>query len=215
MISRELNLADSRFARICSTALRRVFCSSKPKTVAPISPASQKKVQPASWIFRPNSWPSRFWTSLQPDAQGSLSNRRHSGKSVPSLIRIVPVLMVSGIWALLGIYSGTLFGSSWRRRLDVCVGLDLCNWSSFQAAFLMSFLVAGILTLLISEAFRDSRIISTAVQKAVQGSHSNRTDSGKSATSSISLVPVLFVSAIGVSLALTVARRTPTLTALR
>ncbi len=45
MISRELNSADSRFAKICSTALRSVFCSSKPKTVAPISPASQKKVE--------------------------------------------------------------------------------------------------------------------------------------------------------------------------
>jgi hypothetical protein len=47
-------------------------------------------------------------------------------------IRMVPVLMVSGIWALLGVYSGTLFGSSWRLRLDVSVRLYLCNWRSFK-----------------------------------------------------------------------------------
>ena len=39
---------------------------------------------------------------------------------------MVPVLIVSGIWALLGVYSGALFGSNWRRRLHVWVGLDLC-----------------------------------------------------------------------------------------
>src|SRR4029077_3915403 len=118
MISRELNSADSRFARICSTALRSVICSSRPERVAPISPGRHEKVQPALWIFRPNSYPSRFLTNLQPGAQGSLSNRRISGRSVPSLIRMVPILIVSGIWALLGVYSGTLFGS-WRLRLDV------------------------------------------------------------------------------------------------
>ena len=132
MISKELNSADSRFARICSTAVRSVLCSSRPKRVAPISPGLQEKVQPASWIFRPNPYPSRFLTNRQPGAQGSLSNRRSSGKSVPSLIRMVPILMVSGIWALLGAYSGTLFGSSWRLRLDVSVGLYLCNWRSFK-----------------------------------------------------------------------------------
>jgi hypothetical protein len=58
-----------------------------------------------------------FLTNLQPGAQGSLSNRRTSGKSVPSLIRMVPVLTASGTWALLGVYSGTFFVSSWRRRL--------------------------------------------------------------------------------------------------
>jgi hypothetical protein len=124
MISKELDSADSRFARICSTALRSVICSSRPKRVAPISPDLLEKVQPASWIFRPNPYPSRFLTNLQPGAQGSLSNRRSSGKSVPSLIRMVPIFMVSGIWALLGVYSGTLFGSSWRLRLDVSVDSD-------------------------------------------------------------------------------------------
>ena len=57
----------------------------------------------------------------------AFSNRRNSGKSVPSLIRMVPVLMVSGIWALLGVYSGTSFGSIWRQRFVVSAGLSLCN----------------------------------------------------------------------------------------
>src|SRR5713226_4915710 len=96
------------------------------------SPPGEGPSHPASWIFRPNPYPSRFLTNLQPGAQGSLSNRRTFGKSVPSLIRMVPVLMVFGIWALLGVYSGRLLGSSWRRRLDVSVGLNLCNWSSFK-----------------------------------------------------------------------------------
>src|SRR5260221_14205801 len=80
---------------------------------------------PYTTLFR-----SRSLTNRQPDTQDSLSNRRVSGKSVPSLIRMVPVLKVSGIWALLGVYSGTLFGSSWRRRLDVSVGLNLGRPSS-------------------------------------------------------------------------------------
>src|SRR5258708_25741815 len=133
MISKLLNSADSRFARICPTALRSVFCSSRPKTVAPISPARQEKVQLASWIFRPNPSPSRFLTNLQPGAQGSLSNRRPSGKSVPSLLRMAPVLKVSGIWALLGVYSDTLFDGSWRRRFDLSVGLILFKRSSFRS----------------------------------------------------------------------------------
>jgi len=98
MISKVLNSADSRFARICPTALRSVFCSSRPKTVAPISPARQEKVQPASWIFRPNPSPSRFLTNFQPGAQGSLSNRRTFGKSVPSLDQDGPRL--EGVWHL-------------------------------------------------------------------------------------------------------------------
>jgi hypothetical protein len=35
---------------------------------------------------------------------------------------MVPVLIVSGVWGLLGVYSGALFGSNWRGQLDV--GLD-------------------------------------------------------------------------------------------
>src|SRR5467141_3556869 len=50
--------------------------------------------------------------------------------------------------------------------------------------FLMSFFVGGILTGLFSSIIRNSRIISSAVQKAVQGSLSNRRDSGKIAPSS-------------------------------
>jgi hypothetical protein len=82
--------------------------------------------------FSSQSVPIEILTNLQPGAQGSLSNRRTSGKGVACLIRIVPGLMASGIWALLGVYSGTLFGSSWRLRLDVSVGLYLCNWRSFK-----------------------------------------------------------------------------------
>src|SRR5260221_7843733 len=89
---------------------------------------------PYTTLFR-----SRSLTNRQPDTQDSLSNRRVSGKSVPSLIRMVPVLKVSGIWALLGVYSGTLFGSSWRRRLDVSVGLHLCRPSSPPPPFIFSF----------------------------------------------------------------------------
>lgn len=92
---------------------------------------SQKKVHPASWIFRPNPSPSRFLTNLHPVAQGSLSNRSASGKNVPSLIRIVPALIVSAIWDLLGVYSDPLFRSNWRRQPDVCVGFELCYLSSF------------------------------------------------------------------------------------
>jgi hypothetical protein len=65
--------------------------------------------------------------TLQPDEKASLSIGRFAGKGVASLIKMVPVLKVSGIWALLGVYSGALFGRSWRRRLDVSVGLNLCN----------------------------------------------------------------------------------------
>src|SRR6266478_5821311 len=61
-----------------------------------------------------------------------------------------------------------------------------------QDAFLMSFFVAGTLTCLFSCAFRNSRIISPAMYKEVQGSLSDRTDSGKRAPSSISLVPHCF-----------------------
>ena len=50
---------------------------------------------------------------------------RASGKNVPSLIRIVPVLIVSAIWDLLGVYSDPFFRSSWRRQLDVCVRFEL------------------------------------------------------------------------------------------
>ena len=124
MISKELNSADSRFARICSTALRSVICSSRPKRVAPISPGLQEKVQPASWIFRPNPYPSRFLTNLQPGAQGSLSNRRTSGKSVPSLIRMA-----------LGLFSVSTvahFSAATGVGGSVSVGLNLCKCSSFR-----------------------------------------------------------------------------------
>jgi hypothetical protein len=125
VISKELNFPDFRFAKIRLTALRTVFWLSKPNTVAPISPAIQKKVHPASLIFRPNPYPSRFLTNRQPVAHGSLSNRSASGKDVPSLIRMVPVLIVSAIWDLLGVYSDPLFRSSWRQQLDVCVRFEL------------------------------------------------------------------------------------------
>jgi hypothetical protein len=103
VISKELNSPDFRFAKIRLIALRTVFCPSKPNTVAPNSPANQKNVHPASLIFRLNPYPSRFLTNLQPVAQGSLSNRSASGKNVPSLIRMVPALIVSAIWNLLSV----------------------------------------------------------------------------------------------------------------
>src|SRR5260370_17277342 len=86
--------------------------------VALISPARQKNVHPASWTFRPNPYPSRFLTNLQPVAQGSLSNCNASGKNVPSLIRMVLVLIVSAIWPLLGV-------SSLPFRLPYLISLTL------------------------------------------------------------------------------------------
>ena len=126
MISKELNFPDFRFPKIRLTALRTVFCPSKPNTVAPISPASQKKLHPASLIFRPNPYPSRFLTNLQPVAQGSLSNRSASGKNMPSLIRIVPLLIVSAIWApILALFSRRLpqFSNDSTGRVERGPGL--------------------------------------------------------------------------------------------
>src|SRR5467141_522072 len=96
VISKELNFSDFSLARISSIVLRTIFSSSIPKTVALISPARQKKVHPASRISRSNPRLSRSLTSLQPGTLHSLSNRTASGKSVPSLIRMVPVLIVFG-----------------------------------------------------------------------------------------------------------------------
>lgn len=65
-ISKELNFSHSRFARIRSIARRTIFSPSIPKTVAFVSYARQKKVHLASWIFRPNPYPPRLVTYLQP-----------------------------------------------------------------------------------------------------------------------------------------------------
>jgi hypothetical protein len=51
--------------------------------------------------------------------------------------------MVSGIGALLGVYRGALFGTSWRRRLNVSLGLSLYNWSSFKPPSSGRFLSEG------------------------------------------------------------------------
>ena len=50
-------------------------------------------------------------TSLQPGTQHSLSNWKASGKSAPSFIRTVPVLIVSAIWVLFVDYGDPLFSS--------------------------------------------------------------------------------------------------------
>ena len=109
MISKELNFSEFILARIRLTALRTFFCPSKPKTIVLISPAMQKKVHPASWILRSNAYASRSLTNRQPVAQGSLSNRSVFGKNVPSLKRMVPVLIVSAIRNLLSVYSDPCF----------------------------------------------------------------------------------------------------------
>src|ERR1035437_6045644 len=57
---------------------------------------------PAYHLFSVNTEDSHFCFTSQPDAQGSVSNRSASGKSVPSLIRMVPALIVSGIEVLTG-----------------------------------------------------------------------------------------------------------------
>src|SRR6267378_3308203 len=95
VISKELNFSDFSLARISSIVLRTIFSSSIPNTVALISPARQKKVHPASRISRSNPRLSRSLTNLQPGTVHSLSNRTASGKSVPSLISMVPVFIVS------------------------------------------------------------------------------------------------------------------------
>jgi hypothetical protein len=63
----------------------------------------------------------------------------------------------------------------------------------------MSFFDGGTGTFLFSHDFRNFRITSPTTKKAVHGSLSNRTDSGKRAPSTFSLVPVLIVFAISVS----------------
>jgi len=90
----------------------------------------RKSFQFASLIFGSSPNPSKLLTAFQLGAYISLSTSRSVGKSVPSFIRMVPDLIVSGIWRLACVYSGTLFGTTWRRRLDVPVGLDLRNWPS-------------------------------------------------------------------------------------
>ena len=62
---------------------------------------------------------------------------------MPSLIRMVPGLIASGIWRLACVCNGTLFTGSLCWRLDVSAGLDLCNWSSFNRPFLVPFFGAG------------------------------------------------------------------------
>src|SRR6516165_2046621 len=79
------------------TALRVVFSKSEPTAFALTPPAMKKKVHPASRIFRSSPRLSRFLTSLQPFEYGSLSNRKDSGKRAPSLMRIVPALILSAI----------------------------------------------------------------------------------------------------------------------
>jgi hypothetical protein len=95
--------------------------------------ASPRREGPARFVdFSTESVPIEILaTNLQPGAQGSLSNRRASGETVPSLIRMIP-----SWWCLaLGLSpesTVTHCSGSWRLRLDVSVGLYLCNWRSFK-----------------------------------------------------------------------------------
>jgi len=115
VISKELNFSDFSLARISSIVLWTIFSSSIPKTVAAlISLARQQKVHPTSRISRSNPHLSRSLTNPQPGTLHSLSNSTASGKSVRSLIRMVPVLIVSDIWGLLSVHSGALFCSNWH-----------------------------------------------------------------------------------------------------
>src|SRR5260370_2079197 len=86
--------------------------SSSHKCRGLISLARQKKVHPASRISRSNPHLSRSLTNLQPGTLHSLSNRTASGKSVPSLISMVPVLIVSDICGLLSVHTGALSRSN-------------------------------------------------------------------------------------------------------
>src|ERR1043166_8896169 len=97
------------------TALRVVFSGSEPTADASTSWAIKNKVHPALWIFRSSSLASTFLTNLHPFRYGSLSSCRHSGKTAPSLIRIVPVLIFSSIsfslhlsWRALGRHAPNL-----------------------------------------------------------------------------------------------------------
>src|SRR4029077_20771599 len=101
VISRELDFSDFRPARIFSVARRTVSCPSRPIALVLLSPAIKKKVHPTLGIFRSIAYPSRPLNDRQPGENGSLSNVSPSGKSVPSLKRTVPALIVSPIGILL------------------------------------------------------------------------------------------------------------------
>lgn len=78
-------------------ALRIIFSSSMPETVALVSRARRQGAHPASWISRSSPYPSRSLINLQPGKKASLSIDRFAGKGVPSLIRIVATPSVYGI----------------------------------------------------------------------------------------------------------------------
>ena len=93
MISKELNFSDFSLARIfLDCPADHLFFVNTEDSRSDFT--RQKKVPPASRISRSNPHLSRSLTNLQPGTLHSLSNRTASGKSVPSLIRMVPVLIV-------------------------------------------------------------------------------------------------------------------------
>ena len=67
----ELNLADSRFARICSTALRSVFLFVNTEDRLPIfAGRPEEGPSPLRGFFDPFRGHRDFWTNLQPGAHG-------------------------------------------------------------------------------------------------------------------------------------------------
>src|SRR5438094_3940368 len=117
------------------TALRLVFSGSEPTADASTSWAIKNKVHPALWIFRSSSLASTFLTRLHPFRYGSLSNCRHSGKTAPSLIRIVPVLIFSSIsfsphlhWQCLSLRHPSVMMTTRPRSRRLCSpGSDLLS----------------------------------------------------------------------------------------
>jgi hypothetical protein len=107
-----LNLSNFALSRVRSIALRNIFCSSRPKTLSPISEAMRKNAHPALRISSSNAHTSESVTVFQPGTQDSLVNARSVGNNALSLIRMVPVLNLIARSSVLSAYSelGRLLG---------------------------------------------------------------------------------------------------------
>src|SRR5437762_2005944 len=103
----QFNLSDFICVVTFFTALRVVFSRSEPMAVALTSLAIKKKVHPASRIFRSSPLAFLFLSNFQPFEYGSPSSCRYSGKRAPSLRRMAPGLIFSGI-RFSFIYTGPL-----------------------------------------------------------------------------------------------------------
>src|SRR5947208_2212707 len=116
-------------------ALRVLVSRSEPAADASTSWAIKNKVHPPLWIFRSSSLASTFLTRFHPFRYGSLSNCRHSGKTAPSLIRIVPVLIFSSIsfsphlhWQCLSLRHPSVMMTTRPRSRRLCSpGSDLLS----------------------------------------------------------------------------------------